>query len=205
MRNAKLLFLILYLLCLGSIKLEAQASWMTVNSSRGNFRFSFPQDAQSNDTLGLLSYFANGGDSTLALQVNFIDSVSISGNDEMQTYLSTTFGANGTAQQTLSGTSPCYVDSIESVLVTYAQMYQQTTAGTIEGFTTTDYQPCYIRGKELTIRHPALSGEAGYYFVFTRYYYWNSRFLAFTVTGPEEKLSQLYAYKNQLFDSILIY
>ena len=84
-------------------------------------------------------------------------------------------------------------------------MYQQTTAGTIEGFVTSDYQPCYIRGKELTIRHPNLSGDDGYYFVFTRYYYWNSKFLTFTITGPEAKLSQIYAYKNQLFDSITIY
>lgn len=199
MKNIKSFFWLLFFFCLIDTSLKAQANWVTINSSRGNFRFSFPHDAQAKDTLGLLSYFDNLEDSTVAFQVNLIDSVYISGNDELQNYLST---FRSSAQP---NSDPCYVDSIEAVLVTYAQMYQQTTEGTIEGFVTSNYQPCFIRGKELTIRHPNLSGDGGYYFVFTRYYYWNSRFLAFTVTGPEEKLNQLYAYKNQLFDSITIY
>jgi hypothetical protein len=203
MKYYKFLFLFLCLQCVGKFQLIAQSNWTTINSTRGNFQFSFPQNVIPIDTLNLLSYFTNMEDSTIVFQVNFIDSVYISGNDELQTYLADPARQSSAAQRTLSNT--CYVDSIETVLVTYAQMYQQTTEGTIEGFVTSDYQPCYIRGKELTIRHPNLSGDEGYNFVFTRYYYWNSKFLAFTVTGPEEKLSQLYAYKNQFFDSIILY
>lgn len=194
-------------------KVNSQGYWVTINSARGNFSFSFPQNVSGYDTLNLLTYITtpNNSDSTISFQVNFIDSVYISGNDELQNYLYSRFGINQSGRLPSGDppspppSDPCYVDSIQSILVTYAQMFQFTTQGTIEGFETSDYQPCYIRGKELAVRHPHLSGDGGYYFTFTRYFYWNNKFLAFTVTGPEERLSEIYSYKSQLFTSIIIY
>lgn len=194
----------------------AQGHWVTVRSSRGNFSFLFPQYTAPYDTLSLLTYsYVMDPDSTISFQVNFIDSVSITGNDELIQYLFTRFDIDNSNKIPISDTGKggggggggggCYVDSIEAVLLTYAQMYQLTTEGSIEGFVASDYTPCYIRGKELTIRHPNMTGDAGYYFSFTRYFYWNSKFLAFTVAGPEEKLADLYSYKNALFNSIAIY
>jgi hypothetical protein len=185
-------------------------SWVTINSPRGNFSFSFPTSVPAYDTLSLLSYInILPGDSTISFQVNYIEGVYISGNDELQNYLSVKFGINsagstGTSSGT-SSTTDCTVDSIEAVLTTYAQMYQVTTQGTIEGLVASDYTPCVIRGKELTIRHPNLTGDSGYYFAFTRYFYWGTKFLAFTVSGPEEKLVNIQSYKNQLFSSIVIH
>jgi len=204
------------ILLLISLAIRAQGNWVinwvTIYSSRGGFSFSFPQSVSPYDTLGLLTYSGGiQGDSDILFQVNFIDSVSIGGNEELKQYLKNRFGVKDPNRVASSGPKPqpnappgCYVDSIEAVLVTYAQTYQLTTEGTIEGFVNSDFSPCYIRGKELTIRHPNLSGDAGYYFAFTRYFYWESKFLAFTVSGPEEKLADLYSYKNQVFNSINI-
>ena len=199
------------ILLLINLAIQGQGNWVTIYSSRGGFSFSFPQSASPYDTLGLLTYSGGiQGDSDILFQVNFIDSVSISGNEELKQYLQSRFGMKDSNRVGSYRTKPqiekysCLVDSIEAVLVTYAQTYQLTTEGTIEGFVNSDFSPCYIRGKELTIRHPNLSGDAGYYFAFTRYFYWESKFLAFTVSGPEEKLANLYSYKNQLFNSINI-
>jgi hypothetical protein len=199
------------ILLLINLAIRGQGNWVTIYSSRGGFSFSFPQNNPSYDTLGLLTYSAGiPGDSNILFQVNFIDSVSISGNEELKQYLQSRFGVKDSNRAGSYRTQPqiekysCLVDSIEAVLVTYAQTYQLTTEGTIEGFVNSDFSPCYIRGKELTIRHPNLSGDAGYYFAFTRYFYWESKFLAFTVSGPEEQLADLYSYKNQLFNSINI-
>lgn len=210
MKKIKLLLLIAFTY----IDAAAQNNWVTIYSTRGGFSFSFPQNTPAYDTLGLLVYADTlPGDNTISLQVNYISSVSISGNNELRKYLSSHFVMNSPSRILPpddgggggGGGDPCFVDSIEAVLSTYAQMFQSATEGTIEGFVTNDYSPCYIRGKELTIRHPELSGNPGFYFAFTRYFYWNGKFLAFTVTGPEEKLYELNAYKNQLFSSIVIY
>ena len=175
---------------------SGKCQWTNISSSRGNFSFSFPQAASPYDTLGLLTYITTPiGDSTITFQVNFMDSVYMSGNDEILP-----IDRSGSINPN-KGDDPCYVD----VLPTYANMYQITTEGTIEGFVTSDYSPCHIRGKELTIRHEELSGLGGYYFAFTRYFYWDQKFLAFTVTGPQKKLSEIYSYKNKLFSSISIY
>jgi hypothetical protein len=176
--------------------------WVVINSSRGNFSFSFPQSTAPFDSLGLLSYVNTPyNDSVITFQVSFIDSVYISGNDEMQQII-----LSRTSQPPRPSKPPlCYVDSIETILSTYAQMYQLTTQGTIEGFVTSDYTPCVIRGRELVIRHEELSGDGTYAFAFTRYFYWGQKFLSFTVTGPEARLSELYSYKNALFSSISIY
>jgi hypothetical protein len=187
-------------------------NWVTQYSTRGGFSFSFPQQAPAYDTLGLLTYsMVLAGDTDILFQVSFIDSVCISGNDEIFQYMYDRFGINKPASSLptepgflFSKPPPCFVDSIEAILVTYAQMYQLTTQGTMEGFVTSDFAPCVIRGKELTIRHPNLLGDPGYYFAFSRYFYWQSKFLSFTISGPEEKLANLYSYKNQLFSSINI-
>lgn len=214
----KILSIAIFCVVANMAALNAQSNWTTINSSRGNFSFQFPQNSFTLDTLGLLSYINSANnDSTISLQVNFIDTVSISGNEEMQRYMSRRFGvnnrgaANNDPQVTEiemgddGGGNPCGTDSIEAVLFTYAQMYSYTTNGSIEGFIASDYTPCVIRGKELTIKYLDLSGETeNNYFVFTRYFYWNGKFLTFIVSGPESKIWELYAYKNQIFNSIII-
>lgn len=181
-------------------------SWTTINSSRGNFSFSFPASASPYDTLSVLSYNYVTSD-TVAFQVNYIASAAVMGNADLNSYLEDVFGfsdPNSFVDSTAT-TQPCYIDSIEAVLVVYATMYQLSTNATIEGFMRSDYSTCNVRGKELTLRYPSPSGDSTYCFAFTRYFYWNSKFLAFTVSGPEAKLSELYAYKNSLFSSIYLY
>jgi hypothetical protein len=204
---------IVFTLFMINLSTYGQSGWVTINSSRGGFSFLFPQPTAPYDTLGLLTYSTEiAGDSEVLFQVNFIDSVYISGNEDLNQYIKSRFG-NRSTRNTTGRTGPetngqpgnCYVDSIEAVLVTYAQTYQTTTQGTIEGFVSSDYFPCKIRGKELTISHPALSGDGDTeYFVFTRYFYWESKFLAFTVFGPKYKLGKLSSYKKLLFESINI-
>ena len=172
-----------------SCGLHAQ-SWVSISAPRGNFSFSFPAATTPLDTLGLLSYnYVLPTDTTICFQVHFMDSVPISGSPDLQAMLDS-------AQNLNTG------DTIGEVLNVYAQLFQQFTSGTVEGFTDTTYQS-RIRGEDLAILHPSLSaGDSTYYFAFTRYYYYNSKFLAFTLTGPQPKLSVLNGYKNQLFASI---
>jgi hypothetical protein len=173
------------------------AQWPVTYSSRGNFSFSMPSYPYSYDTVRVLAYaYAPGDASNISYHVEFIDSAYVSGNEELQSLVSTYASVPSDS---------CYVDSIETTLNAYAQLFQYNTKGTIEGFETSNYIPCVIRGRELTVRHPNLSGDAGYCFTFTRYYYYNSKFLIFTITGPESNLAALYAYKNQFFNSIYIY
>ena len=174
------------------------AQWPVTYSSRGNFSFSMPSYPSTIDTLTLLAYMYTAGDSgNISYHVEFIDSASISGNEELQEFLSGSASA--------PAADPCYVDSIETMFNAYAQLFQYHTQGTIEGFERADYITCSIRGRELTVRHPNLNGDGSYYFTFTRYFYWNSKLLIFTITGPEADLAALYSYKNQFFNSIYIY
>ncbi|MBY0477430.1 MAG: hypothetical protein K2Q24_07265 [Chitinophagaceae bacterium] len=181
-----------------------QTNWITTNSTRGNFNFLFPSQQSSKDTLGLVSYFSYLHDSTVSFQVNFIDSTAVYGNDEFQLFLSNR--SQTSPNSSLSMGDPCYVDSIDIVFTQYAQMNQYFTQGTIEGYEPSDYSPCYIRGRQLVIRHPNQAGNVeGFYYSFTRYFYWNSKFLCFTVSGPEELLWDLHSYKDQIFNSIQIF
>jgi hypothetical protein len=173
------------------------AQWPVTYSSRGNFTFSMPSYPYSYDTVSVLAYVYTPGDaSNISYHVEFVDSAYVSGNEELQSLVSTYASVPSDS---------CYVDSIETALNAYAQLFQYHTQGTIEGFETSNYIPCVIRGRELTVRHPYLNGDPGYCFTFTRYYYYNSKFLIFTITGPESQLAALYAYKNQFFNSITIY
>jgi len=175
------------------------AQWPVTYSTRGNFAFGMPTLTYSVDTLNLLSYVCTPNDSSnISYHVEFIDSASISGNQELEDLL-------GNPSARAFASDPCYVDSIAKMLDMYAQVFQNTTQGTIEGYENSDYTPCSIRGRELTVRHPNLNGDGGYFFTFTRYFYWNGKLLIFTVTGPESNLMALYAYKNQFFSSIYIY
>lgn len=188
--------IILSVLLLG-ITFNSFAQWPTTYSSRGNFNFSMPSYPYSYDTVSVLAYVYTSGDtSNISYHVEFIDSAYVSGNEELQSLVS--------AYASVPSDS-CYVDSIETALNAYAQLFQYQTKGTIEGFESSNYIPCVVRGRELTVRHPNLNGDAGYCYTFTRYYYYNSKFLIFTITGPESKLAALYAYKNQFFNSIYIY
>jgi hypothetical protein len=180
--------ILLFLIVSGSAGLRAQ-TWVSITAPRGNFSFSFPAATTPLDTLGLLSYnYVLPTDSTICFQVHFMDSVPISANPDLQAMLDTSSTLN-------TG------DTVGEVLNVYAQLFQQFTGGNIEGFTDTTYYS-KIRGEDLTILHPDLSGDSTQYFAFTRYFYYNSKFLAFTLTGPQPKLSVLNGYKNQLFASI---
>lgn len=193
----KRITLILSVLLLG-LTFTSKAQWPVIYSPRGNFNFSMPSYPSTIDSLNLLAYMYTAGDSSnISYHVEFIDSAYISGNQELQEFqLDSITAPTG---------DPCYVDSIEKMFNAYAQLFQYETKGTIEGFERADYATCSIRGRELTVRHQNLSGDGGYYFTFTRYYYYNSKFLIFTITGPESNLAALYAYKNQFFNSIHIY
>lgn len=198
-------------------KTYSQVNWATISSSRGNFSFQFPQGSFSLDTLGLLTYIntPNSLDSSISFQVNFIDSVAITGNDELVNYFARKKARLTNPKRDVVGVDPieiepieedCYVDSIENILTTYAQMYAYTTSGTIEGFINSNFIDCFIRGKELTIKHPdLLNGTEENYFAFCRYFFWNGKFLVFTISGPESRIWELYSYKNQFFGSINIY
>ncbi|MFL5744183.1 MAG: hypothetical protein ACJ751_05925 [Niastella sp.] len=177
----------------------AQPSWNVTNSTRGNFAFGMPGTPNGMDTLNLLSYmYAANDSSNISYHVEFIDSASISGNQELEELF-------GSRASVAFASDPCYVDSIAKMLDMYAEVFQSTTQGTIEGYEQSDYIACSIRGRALTIRHQNLSGDGDYYFTFTRYFYWNSKLLIFTITGPESNLPALYAYKNQFFSSIYIF
>jgi len=177
----------------------AQPSWPIMNSARGNFAFGMPSVTYAVDTLNLLSYVCSPDDgSNIAFHVEYIDSASISGNEELEQLL-------GSRASVAFASDPCYVDSIAKMLDMYAEIFQSTTQGTIEGYEHSDYTPCSIRGRELTVRHQNLSGDGDYYFTFTRYFYYNSKLLIFTISGPESNLPALYAYKNQFFSSIYIF
>lgn len=189
----KIILPVVFLL-LGSAYLVAQPVWTSIGSSRGSFSFALPAYVTPLDTLNLLSYtYVPPTDSSICFQVHYMDQVPVSGNPDLQSYLGNT---------TTSSTAPQSTDTIATTLNVYAQLFQQFTSGTIEGFDSVSYQS-RIRGEELTIRHPDPFGDTTvHYFAFTRYYYYNSRFVAFTVTGPEAELTTLYAYKNQFFSSI---
>lgn len=188
---------------------NSQQMWNSMFSSRGNFGFNFPFDYWTKDTLGPLTYTAILHDSTVTINVNFIDSTAVYGNDELQMFFSRKGNIPLREEFEVDPSDPpsCYVDSIEVVLYNYAQMSLYFTQGTLEGYEPSDYSPCYIRGRELVIRHPNSSGNGagGYYYTFTRYFYWNSKFLCFTVSGPENLIWDLYDYKSNLFYDVLIY
>jgi hypothetical protein len=206
MKNPLSILLISFLcICFNS---TSQSSWNTVYSPRGNFNFTFPAQHIQKDTLGLVSFIAVLSDSTISLQVNFIDSTAVYGNDEMQMFFSrrSNPATRNEFEDPIFDPESCYVDSIEIVLNNYAQMSQYLTQGSLEGYEPSDYFPCYIRGRELVIRHQNQSGNGeGYYYTFSRYFYWNSKFLCLSVSGPEELIWELYNYKNSLFNYIQIY
>ena len=158
----KLKIIIAALLLLSNTAGYTQQMWNSMTSSRGNFGFNFPFEYWTKDTLGLLTYTAVIHDSTVTINVNFIDSTAVYGNDELQMFFSRK--ANIPLREEFEEEDPfdppsCYVDSIEVVLYNYAQMNLYFTQGTMEGYEPSDYFPCYIRGRELVIRHPNLSGN----------------------------------------------
>lgn len=179
---------------------QSFSQWIYTTSSRGNFNFSVPEYPTTMDTLGLLTYqCAPNDNSNISYHIEYIENAYISGNTDLGEIIDTNTNTAARAAD------PCYVDSIAKFLNVYAQVFQYATQGTIEGFETSDYATCSIRGRELAVRHQNLSGDGDYYFTFTRYYYWNGKLLIFSVSGPEANLTALYSYKNQFFSSIYIY
>jgi hypothetical protein len=185
----KISFAAILLLSMILSDLHAQ-TWVSITPPRGNFSFSLPAFTAPLDTLSLLSYnYVLPTDSTISFQVHYMDGVPVAGNTDLQTYL----GGAGSA------------DTITQVLDVYGSLFQQFTSGTIEGFVDTTYQS-RIRGETLTVLHPGLNGDsATQYFAFTRYYYYNSKFVAFTLMGPQSEVAVLNGYKNQLFSSIALF
>jgi hypothetical protein len=173
------------------VQAHSQA-WTPVTSPRGNFSFTLPTSSTPTDTLKLLSYsYIFPSDSTIYVEIHYMDSAAISASPDLQSLMDST------------GTAP-NSDTIALMLNLYANMYGKLTSGTVEGYDSVTYSS-NIKGRELTIRRPdLLNSTSNYYFDFTRYYYYHGRFLSFTVSGPEAKLTNLYSYKNQLFGSIAL-
>lgn len=185
MKKYKYFIPVLFLLITG-IQAWATNDWFTILANRGNFSFRLPSlDYFKKDTLRSLMYMTSSSDSAIGIQIHYIDSVDLSGNTELQQYISNNS------------------ESENPVLDAFAKMTLFLTQGEL-----TSYQHISagsngtIPGIEIGVRQTAEDSTVT--FSFLRIYYYNKKCYTFCILSDQSKLSDLLAYREQFFNSVVI-
>jgi hypothetical protein len=155
-------------------------SWTYVSSPRGNFSFQFPTlNYIQKDTLDLL-FYDNQVDSLLGLEVQYLSNAQMIQNDSLFTiYLNQNNG------DTLRAVGSFMLSLTNGQLVS------------IQNIAPTNNNP---KGLEIGIEY---EGETtGNNLMFTRIYYSNNRFTAFSTTSKSSDAVRLGIYKTSFFNSI---
>ena len=160
------------------------SGWSNISSNRGSFNFHMPVASATfqKDTLGVLFYH-NEIDTILGLQTHYIDGVSTVTTDSVWQVL---------LAQNNSDTLRAFAGLC--IIFTNGQL------SSIQDLNPTALNP---KGVEFSITMP--EQESVSEVMFTRIYYHNGRFFAFTANGVQSDINRLNNYKNNLFNSISIY
>ena len=172
--------LLLTLLLLAATEYANGQSWTTVNSTRGNFSFQLPNNNYtSKDSLNVLFYNYQV-DTVLTIVTHYIDNAYMVQNDSLFTVL----------------LNQNYGDSLRAVgglmlLLTNGQLQS------IQDINPTSYNP---KGIEIGFNYVA--DQTGDGLLFSRIFYKNGKFTAFTISSIGSDSVRLGVYKTTFFNSI---
>lgn len=170
----------LFLLCIGYFELTAQpdTNWVLLNNYNPNFSFKLPDNPQFLDTVNIESYFFKV-DSTLGIQVHFLDSISLDSTSEIFTIA-------------LAQTNFDTLRTIGKILLLLSN-------GTLTSIS--DLNIDNHKGLEIGFSYNEVTASEKEY-SFNRIFLFDNKFLTFTVTGIETDLERLILYKETFFNSI---
>ena len=171
---------ILTLLLLAITEYAHAQSWTTVNATRGNFAFQLPNsNYTSKDSLDMLLY-NYPVDTVLTLVTHYIENAYMVQNDSLFTIL---LNQN-------SGDSLRAIGSL-MLLIANGQLVS------IQDITPTTYNP---KGIEIGFNYVA--DQTGDGLLFSRIFYKNGKFTAFTISSIGSDANRLGLYKTTFFNSI---
>lgn len=154
-----------------------QSRWQ-LNTMETNIEFSFPVTSWSIDTLGMTVY-ACEVDSLLALQVHYLRNASFNSNDPF-------------FQQALSLENQDTLRAVARLLL----LGTNSIASEVMSI-----QNRNINGLQLAVNYQSLATNQPFY-SFIRYFLFNNKFIAFTVTCAESDLQRALSYRDIFFNSI---
>ncbi|HRH03424.1 MAG TPA: hypothetical protein PLN13_09235 [Bacteroidia bacterium] len=170
----------LFLFCIGYYELTAQpdTNWVQLNNYNPDFNFKLPNNPLILDTINIESFFFKV-DSTLGLQVHFIDSISFDSSSLIFT-------------TALTQTNYDTLRTIGKILLLISN-------GTLTSIS--DILIDNHRGLEIGFSYDELSTLEREY-SFNRIFLYDDKFLTFSITGIETDLQRLLIYKEIFFNSI---
>lgn len=172
--------ILIFLICFGYYESNAQpdTNWVQLNNFNPDFNFKLPNNPLILDTINIESFFFKV-DSTLGLQVHFIDSISFDSSNLIFT--------------------TSLIQSNYDTLRAIGKILLLISNGTL-----TSISDIYInnhKGLEIGFSYDELSTLEREY-SFNRVFLFDDKFLTFSITGIETDLQRLLLYKEIFFNSI---
>jgi hypothetical protein len=175
----KLHYVASLILLLVSVKISpGQTPWTTIDPANGYFTFRLPDNPEIYNT-PTLTFYSYTVDPNIIIQVYYYRSDTI-------------FGDNGS-------------DSTDNPLLVFAAELLLTTNGTLAELNDVILPPnvrTTLAAKEIAAVYPVSEEDDEY--VFTRVYHDGESMLIFYIYGPENRITDLLAYKETLFQGISI-